>query len=57
MRGDIIKFGRVQLKVKDYRISEAANESDKVLENSNSQISSVNEDGPVDIKECDAISK
>lgn len=42
-------MGRVRLKVKDYRISDAENEEDKTA--------TYMEDGPIDIKTCDDVPK
>ena len=40
-----MKLGRVQLKVKDYRIVASASEEDKVA--------NFTEDGPIDVRVCD----
>jgi len=44
-RGDILKLGRVQVKVRDLRIADSPNESDHAPQ--------PQEEGPVDIKICD----
>ncbi len=44
-RGDILKLGRVQVKVKDYRIESSSSELDRCPR--------PHEDGPVDLKICD----
>jgi hypothetical protein len=48
-RGEILKLGRVRLKVKDYRIEGATTEEDRLA----SQV----EEGPIDIKKCEDVPK
>jgi hypothetical protein len=43
-RGDIVKLGRVQIKVKDYRICASTKDEDK--------IANLQEDGPIDVRIC-----
>jgi len=46
-RGEILKLGRIRLKVKDYRLEKSPIEDDKK--------SNQNEEGPIDISRCDDV--